>query len=81
MSWDGEYTVRLDNLKSLEYSDTDCERMKEICDRITKLRNTSNLEVAATALLLHLGELKRAYLTQMSEKLLRLLEQEYGVGS
>ena len=79
VGWEGEYTVRMDHLKSLEYSDDDCERMKEVCDRITKLRNTGNLEAAATALLLHLGELKRAYLTQLEEKLLRLLEQEYGI--
>ena len=78
---DGPYTVRMDYLKSLEYSDTDCERMKEIGDRITRLRNTGDLETAAYAHLKHLGELRRSYLTQLEEKLLRLLEQEYGVGS
>lgn len=50
-------------------------------DRITKLRNCGNLEAAAYAHLKHLGELKRPYLTQLSEKLLRLLEQEYEVNS
>ena len=81
VGWDGLYTVRMDHLKSLEYSDDDCERMKEIGDRITKLRNTGDLEAAAYAHLKHLGELKRSYLTQLEEKLLRLLEQEYEVGS
>ena len=78
VGWDGLYTVRMDHLKSLEYSDDDCERMREIGDRITKLRNTGDLEAAAYAHLKHLGELKRPYLTLLEEKLLRLLEQEYG---
>ena len=78
VGWDGLYTVRMDHLKSLEYSDDDCERMREIGDRITRLRNTGDLEAAAYAHLKHLGELKRPYLTLLEEKLLRLLEQEYG---
>ena len=48
-------------------------------DRITKLRNTGDLEAVAYAHLKHLGELKRPYLTQLEEKLLRLLEQEYKI--
>ncbi len=75
--WDSEYIVKLDNLKSLEYSDTDCERMHQVCDRITKLRNSGKLEDAAISVLKQLGEMKRPYLTPLEEKLLRLLEQEY----
>lgn len=42
-SWDGDYTVSTDHLKSLEYSDSDCEQMKQISHRITRLRNQNNL--------------------------------------
>ena len=77
--WDGEYTVRMDHLKSLNYSDTECEQWKEICARITELCHNSNLEEAAYVNLKHLGELKRPYLTPLEEKLLSILEQEYKV--
>ncbi len=58
VAWDGLYTVRQEHLKSLEYSDDDCARMREICvdaerlvarHRITKLRNIGKLEEAAVA--------------------------------
>ncbi|NDJ25536.1 hypothetical protein GS682_28650 [Nostoc sp. B(2019)] len=37
------------------------------------------MEEAARAVLKHLGELKRPYLTAEEENLLGLIEQEYGV--
>ena len=71
---DSEYTVKLDNLKSLEYSDADCERMQEVCDRITKLCNSGKLEDTAISVLKQLGGMKRPYLTPLEEKLLGLVE-------
>ncbi|HYX16889.1 MAG TPA: hypothetical protein VE944_21565 [Nostoc sp.] len=56
-----------------------CERMQEMCDRITRLRENENLEEAGRAVLKYLGELKRPYLTGVEEKLLILLESQYGV--
>jgi|GEM_PF-607393 len=79
MAWDGEYTVRIDHLKLFEYSDVECEQMRGICDRMTRLRNGGFLEPTAQALLKQLGELKRPYLTPLEEKLLQLVEVEYGV--
>ncbi|MGF1938778.1 MAG: hypothetical protein RM347_031205 [Nostoc sp. ChiQUE02] len=38
-------------------------------DRISRLRENENLEEAARAVLKHLGELKRPYLTAVEEKL------------
>jgi hypothetical protein len=78
-AWDGDYTVKVEHLKSLDYSDEDCNRLKEVCSRITKLRNLSNIESAASANLKHLGEIKRPYLTLLEEKLLKFLESEYGL--
>ncbi|MEH2002819.1 MAG: hypothetical protein V7L00_29515 [Nostoc sp.] len=77
--WDGEYTVGLQHLKSYNYLPAECEQMREICDRIHRLRENENLEQAARAVLKHLGELKRPYLTVVEEKVLSLIEQEYGV--
>ncbi|WP_193200068.1 hypothetical protein [Nostoc sp. MG11] len=48
-------------------------------DRIRRLRERENLEEAARAVLKYLGELKRPYLTTVEEKLLSLIEQEYGM--
>jgi len=78
-AWDGEYTVRIDHLKPLNYSDSDCQQMQSLCDRICRLRNHSKLEASAQAVLKCLGELKRPYLTPMEEKLLSVIEHEYGV--
>jgi hypothetical protein len=77
--WDGEYTVGLQHLKSYNYLPAECEQMWEICDRISRLRENESLEEAARAVLKHLGELKRPYLTAVEEKLLSLIEIEYRV--
>lgn len=50
-----------------------------ICDRISRLRESKNLEEAPSAMLKYLGELKRPYLKEVEEKLLGLIEREYGV--
>ncbi|MDZ8139795.1 MAG: hypothetical protein RM049_31665 [Nostoc sp. DedQUE04] len=76
-TWDGEYTVGLQHLKSYNYLPAECEQMRVICDRISRLRENENLEEAAHAVLKHLGELKRPYLTAVEEKLLGLIEREY----
>ncbi len=77
-TWDGEYTIRVDHLKSFEYLDSDCLSMQEISTRIKKLRDNVNLEEGAIAFLRHLGEIKRPYLTTLEEKLLTVVEQEPG---
>jgi hypothetical protein len=79
-AWDGEYTVRVDHLKPLNYSDAECQQMQHICDRIRRLRESENLEEAARAVLKHLGEVKRPYLTAVEERLLSVIEKEYTVG-
>lgn len=53
--------------------------MRVICDRISRLRENENLEQAARAVLKHLGELKRPYLTAVEERLLSVIEKEYGI--
>ncbi|WP_373529409.1 hypothetical protein [Nostoc sp.] len=78
-TWYGEYTLRIDHLKSLNYLESECQQMQQISDRISRLRENEKLEEAARAVLKYLGELKRPYLTEVEEKLLSVIEQEYGV--
>ncbi|WP_375512099.1 hypothetical protein [uncultured Nostoc sp.] len=79
VAWDGEYTVRIDHLKPLNYLDSECQQMQLISDRISRLGENESLEEAVRAVLKHLGELKRPYLTAVEEKLLSLIELEYGI--
>jgi hypothetical protein len=84
--WDGEYSIGLQHLKSFNYLPQECEQMQSLSDaygglrlRISRLRENENLEDAPSAVLKHLGELKRPYLTVVEEKLLSLIELEYEV--
>lgn len=43
------------------------------------MQDNKNLEESPSALLKHLEELKRPYLTAVEEKLLGLIEEEYGI--
>ena len=76
-TWDGEYTVGLQHLKSYNYLPAECEQMREICDRISRVYS-SGLEDSVQKFLEMLGKLNRAYLTALEEKLLNVLESEYG---
>ena len=74
--WDGEYTVRIDHLKPLNYLESECQQMQILCDRISRLRDSVKLEAPAEAVFKCLGELKRPYLTAFEEELLSFIEQK-----
>jgi hypothetical protein len=76
--WDGEYAVGLQHLKSFNYLPAECEQMQVICDRISQVYSDS-LEETVKSLLQSLGKLNRPYLTAVEEKLLSLIEREYGL--
>ncbi|MDZ8140983.1 MAG: hypothetical protein RM049_37800 [Nostoc sp. DedQUE04] len=76
--WDSEYTVGLQHLKSYNYLPSECEQMQVICDRLARIYSDS-LEETVKSLLQSLGKLNRPYLTAVEEKLLSLIEREYGV--
>ncbi|NDJ25772.1 hypothetical protein GS682_30145 [Nostoc sp. B(2019)] len=78
-AWDGEYTIGVKHLKSFNYLPQECQQMQVICDRISRVYSNS-LEETVKNLLQSLGKLNRAYLTAVEEKLLTLLESEYGIG-
>ncbi|QLE45558.1 hypothetical protein FD723_35360 (plasmid) [Nostoc sp. C052] len=75
--WDGEHRVGLQHLKSFNYLPQECEQMQVICDRINRVYSDS-LEETVKSLLQSLGKLNRPYLTAVEEKLLNVLESEYG---
>ncbi len=78
--WNGTVEfIELDYLQSLNYSPEECTQMQELATRLTRLLDCGTLEKAGCVLLEHLGKIKRPYLTPLEEKLLRLLEQEFGV--
>ncbi|MBD2512112.1 hypothetical protein H6G91_33620 [Nostoc muscorum FACHB-395] len=77
-TWDGEYMVGLQHLKSFNYLPAECEQMRVICDRITRVYS-SGLEESVQKFLESLGKLNRAYLTDLEAKVLSLLELEIGV--
>ena len=53
--------------------------MQELGDRIKRLRERDSLEESAYSFLGFLGKLKRPELTPLEEKLLSVLESEYGI--
>ncbi|MBW4456544.1 MAG: hypothetical protein KME55_29785 [Nostoc indistinguendum CM1-VF10] len=77
-TWNGEYTVGLQHLKSYNYLPAECEQMREICDRINQVYS-SGLEESVQKFLEMLGKQNRPYLTALEEKLLSFLEMEIGV--
>ena len=79
--WNAEYQVRLKHLKSLDYSQEERQQMEELRVRMTQLHETGRLDEAALWVLKGLGKLTRPYLIPLEEKLLRVLESEYGVVS
>ncbi|MBD2534990.1 hypothetical protein H6G97_38420 [Nostoc flagelliforme FACHB-838] len=75
--WDGEYTVGLQHLKSYDYLPAECQQMQSLSDRISRVYSDS-LEETVKSLLQSLGKLNRPCLTVVEEKLLSVVELEYG---
>jgi hypothetical protein len=72
-TWNGEYTVREENLRDLQYSPDHRQKMKQLSDRLVHLRSLGE-EETVRAILETLGSLKRPYLNTWEEKLLKFLE-------
>lgn len=80
VTWDSEYVVKLEHLKSYEYMEEECAFMEELCLRLKKLHQVSNLDDAVYWMMNGIGKLSAPYLTPLQEKLLEVLETEYGIG-
>lgn len=78
-TWDAEYTVKIEHLKSLELLDNDCQFMQQLCARLRRLHEIENRDIAVDWLCLGLGKQPLPYLSPVQEKLLADVEQEYGL--
>lgn len=78
-TWEGEYTVKIENLKSLECIDAECEYMQQLCQRLVRLHQVGNLDAAVGWLLAGLGKRQQPFLTPLQEKLLAIVEEECGL--
>ncbi|MGH2412536.1 MAG: hypothetical protein ACRDEA_02340 [Microcystaceae cyanobacterium] len=75
---DGEYLVRIENLKLLDYSPEQREEVHRLCGRLNRLDQAYS-EEAVRVMLESLGKLNRPYLTAIEEKLMAFLEAESGL--
>jgi len=71
--------VKPENLKTLDFSESECLVMSDICFRLRRLYNIENLDEVALSLLNTLGKRTKPYLTPVQEKILTLIEHEYGI--
>jgi len=76
-TWNNTYILRSENLKSLGYSSEESEQLKVICDRMSIIYQTEDLDDAALWILNGLSKLDTPELTDLEEKLLTVLELEY----
>ncbi len=72
--WDGEYQVKPANLKELSYSETEQDAVKSLCDRLSALYD-AEIEETAKTILATLGKVQRPWLTELEEKVLKVVEQ------
>jgi len=74
--WDGKIDVKIENLKSIEYTKAQQKVLFELEKRLSMF-DGCEVEPAAYSILKNFGKLPRPCLTPLEEKLLSLLEQEY----
>jgi hypothetical protein len=77
-TWNSQYILKPEHLKSCNYSERECASMEELGVRMSLLYATGKLDEAAIWILNGLAKIERAYLNALEEKLLSLLETEYG---
>ncbi|MCC5640151.1 hypothetical protein LC593_30840 [Nostoc sp. CHAB 5844] len=78
-TWDGDYTVKIEHLKSLELLDNDCKFMQQLCLRLRQLNAVANRDKAVGWLLQGLGKQAKPYLSALQARLLGVVEREYGL--
>ncbi|MHC5762844.1 hypothetical protein, partial [Nostoc sp.] len=78
-TWDGDYTVKIEHLKSLELLDEDCQFMQQLCVRLQQLHQVARRDEAVDWLLQGLGKQAKPYLSSLQAKLLAAMEREYKI--
>jgi hypothetical protein len=78
-TWSNEIEVPIENLESLKFNPEQDQSIENIGIRMTRLHETGSLDDAAVWVLSGLAKLDRPYLTTLEEKLLQVIEEEYGL--
>jgi hypothetical protein len=78
-TWDGDYTAKVEYLKSLELLEEDCKFMQQLCMRLRRLYEVAGRDEAVDWLLQGLGKQAKPYLSALQAKLLAAVEREYGI--
>ncbi|MBD2452348.1 hypothetical protein H6G76_35660 [Nostoc sp. FACHB-152] len=78
-TWDGDYTVKIEHLKTLELLDDDCKSMQQLCMRLRRLHQVADHDPAVDWLLQGLGKQAKPYLSALQARLLGAMEREYGL--
>lgn len=76
-TWNGECLVRIENLQELLLSPAQKEEVRSLSERLNRLSQLPELDRGAYPILQSLG--KQLFLTPIEEKLLIVLEEEYGM--
>jgi hypothetical protein len=76
-TWDGEYTISVDDLLPMKFTREESEQMLLLGERMTALAEVGELDEAAMWVLQGLEKLNRSTLNSIEERLLQLLEEEY----
>jgi hypothetical protein len=78
-TWSNEIEVPIENLESLKFNPEQDQSIENIGVRMTRLHEAGSLDDAAVWVLSGLAKLDRPYLTTLEEKLLQVIEEEYGL--
>ncbi|MBD2730403.1 hypothetical protein H6G96_29830 [Nostoc sp. FACHB-892] len=78
-TWDGDYTVKIEQMKSLKLLDEDCFFMQQLCGRLRQLHQVASRDEAVDWLLEGLGKQAKPYLSSLQAKLLAAVEREYNL--
>jgi hypothetical protein len=78
-TWDGDYTVKIEQMKSLKLLDEDCFFMQQLCVRLRQLHQVASRDEAVDWLLQGLGKQAKPYLSSLQAKLLATVEREYKI--
>ncbi|MBW4599708.1 MAG: hypothetical protein KME29_08840 [Calothrix sp. FI2-JRJ7] len=79
LSWDGEFTMKPENLKSLDLLDSDTAAMQDLCSRLRRLNSVKKIDDIERSILQAMGRRTKP-LTPVQEQVLALIEKAYGVG-
>ncbi|OKH44160.1 hypothetical protein NIES2101_29075 [Calothrix sp. HK-06] len=78
-TWDNKYIVKIEHLKSLSYTDSDCEFMGKLLKRLRRLYQLPNHDSSIDWQLVGLGKRSEAWLTDVQQEVLHTLEKAYGL--